>query len=190
MGINSRFDCAANLCVVDYREFLISSLRCDLKNGSAGDNMPTWGGFHAPLSTGTVPLMRVGFMPVIPSPFTDCATMHKGLQNLQSILRQLNPSQLLIPVFCDKGIFHTVADITMAQLNEFSDIHGMMGIFHWMKILLKCAGHYLRESGIADGFIETQVFGKLTLNSVLEGSHYTHSFNGIMVVSELLSSLA
>ena len=72
----------------------------------------------------------------------------------------------------------------MAEPKELSDVHGMMGMFHWVNILLKCAGRYLKGSGIEDALIE------MALNSVLEGRHYVRSFHGIMMVSDLISSLA
>ena len=62
-------------------------------------------------------------------------------------------------------------------------------MLHWVKILLKCAGRYLRGSGIEDGLIETKIFGKLTLHSVMEGTHYVRSFQGILIVSDALNSL-
>ena len=43
--------------------------------------------------------------------------------------------------------------------------------------------------GIEDGLIETEVFGKLTLNSVLEGTHYVRSFQSITIVSDVIRSL-
>ncbi len=113
----------------------------------------------------------------------------RPFKNFQSVRRQLNPSQSVIPVFCDEGVFHTVADILMAEPVTFADVHGMMGMFHWAKVLLKCAGRYLRGSGMEDGLIETEVFGKLTLNAVLEGTHYVRSFQGISIVSDVISSM-
>ena len=133
--------------------------------------------------------MRVGFMPLVPSPVTDYATERKGLQNFQSVRRQLNSSQSIIPVFCDSGVFHTVADIIIAEPNEFSDIHGIKVMFHWVRILLKCHRDGRPESGIEDALIETGVFGKLTLKTVPEGSHYVRSFRGIMMVLDLISLL-
>ena len=62
---------------------------------------------------------------------TDYATLCKGLQNFQSVRRQLNPTQTLLPVFRDEGVYHTVADIMMAESDNFSDVHGMMGMFYW-----------------------------------------------------------
>ena len=40
------------------------------------------------------------------------------------------------------------------------------------KSALKCAGKYIRGSGAEDAFIETQIFGPKTLESVLNGGHY------------------
>ena len=60
---------------------------------------------------------------MIHSPVTDYATVRKALQNVQSVRRQLSPSQSVIPVFCDEGVFHTVVDILMAEPATFANIH-------------------------------------------------------------------
>ena len=154
---NDDLDYISALKTGDKREFLISLVRCGhTKNDNESVEMPTWSSCHALISTATVPLMRVGYLPMIPSPVTDYATVRKSLQNFQSVRRQLNPSQSVFPVFCDEGVFHTVADILMDEPDTFADIHGMMGMFHWVKVLLKCAGRYLLGSGIEDGLIETE----------------------------------
>ena len=77
----------------------------------------------------------------------------------------------------------------MAEPDTFAELHGMMGMFHWVKVLLKCAGRYLQGSGIEDDLIETDVFGKLTVHSVLEGTHYVRSFQGICIISDVINSL-
>ena len=46
---------------------LISLLRIGLPNTSP-EGLPSWGGIHALITTASVPLMRVGVLPVIPSP--------------------------------------------------------------------------------------------------------------------------
>ena len=48
----------------------------------------------------------------------------------------------------------------------------------------------IRGTGIEDALIETEVFGKLTLNSVLEGNHYVRYFHGMIMLSDMISSLA
>ena len=75
---------------------------------------------------------------MIPAPVTDYATVRTALTNLQRIRQQL--SQTHIPIFCDEGVFHTVADILMSEPETFSDLYAMLGGFHYVKILLRCIG--------------------------------------------------
>ena len=100
-------------------ERLISLLRISVPDSSP-QCLPSWGGVHALITNANVPLMRVGFLPVIPSPVTDYATVRKALMNLQNVCTQL--SQTTIPVFCDEGVFHTVADILLSEPEMFTDI--------------------------------------------------------------------
>ena len=74
---------------------------------------PTWHGAHALIFTAEVPLMRISFAPVIPFPVTDYPTVRKAMQNLQSLRRQINPCQTVLPAGSDEGVYHTFADIQM-----------------------------------------------------------------------------
>jgi len=57
------------------------------------------------------------------------------------------------------------------------------------KSALRCAGKYVRGSGVEDAFIETQIFGPKTLESVLAGGHYYRSFCGLMMLNEAIDRL-
>lgn len=124
---------------------------------------------------------------MIPHPVTEYCTVRKALQNFKRIHHQLN--QDVLPVFSGEGVFHTVADIIMAEPTEFNDLFPMLGMFHYTKVLLRCAGHYLSGSGVEDAVIESEVFGKQVLHAVLAGSHYVRSLQGLLIVSEVLSAL-
>ena len=54
----------------------------------------------------------------------------------------------------------------MGQHNKIRDMRD--GILHWVKILLESAGVYMQWSRFEDALIETEVLGKLTLNSLYE----------------------
>ncbi len=41
----------------------------------------------------------------------------------------------------------------------FDDLFPMLGMFHFVKVLLRCAGRYLSGSGMSDALIESEVFG-------------------------------
>ncbi len=57
----------------------------------------------------------------------------------------------------------------MSESDVFYDIYPMMGMFHMAKVLLRCAGKYLTGSGMEDALIESEVFGKRVLQSLLSG---------------------
>ena len=66
----------------------------------------------------------------------------------------------------------------------------MMGMFHWVNILLKCAGRYLRGSGIEDALIELECLANLdTYKQYYRRQSLCCSFRG-MYGSNLISSLA
>ena len=67
-----------------------------------------------------LPLMRVGFLLVIPSPVTEYATIRKALQNFQACRKQLN--QDTIAVVSNEGVYHTVIDIILNEPETFKDI--------------------------------------------------------------------
>ena len=134
---HNRVECAAR--EFEKVEFFVTLVRCGLPHSAAVvGELPTWGGIHALITESKVPVMRVEFLPVIPQPVTEYATFHKALVNFQSVRHQLG--QTILPLFCDEGVFHIVADIVMHDPNAFSDIFPMMGMFHYSKILLRCAG--------------------------------------------------
>ncbi len=72
------------------REFLISLVRL----GTSTEDPHIWTAVHTLVSSDVVPLMRVGFLPVIPRPITDRATVRHCLTNFQSVRQQLNQTSM------------------------------------------------------------------------------------------------
>ena len=128
--------------VATKREFTISVLR----NGSEIENPHIWAAVHMLVSSAVVPMMRVGFLPVIPKPITERATVIHCVTNFQSVRRQLNQESLAI--WCDKGVFALASDIYLHETNKFSDLFLCMGPFNWTLVLLRCQGKLLRGSGL------------------------------------------
>lgn len=168
------------------KEFLISLVRSGIKDEE--NPVPTWAGIHALTSKKTVPLKKVGFLPVIPYPVTNYSTVFTALKNFQNVRAQLE-DQPTLPVFCDEGVFHIVAEILMNNPADFCDLYPMMGAFHMTKVALRCAGTYLSGCGIEDGLIETEIYGSKTVQSVMSGSHYVRSLQGMLIISETLDTL-
>ena len=110
----------------DKTEFVITLVRSEIPNLTTiqPGELPTWGGIHALVSEANVPLMRVGFLPMIPKPVTEYATVRKALTNFQSVRQQLN--QCILPVFSDEGVFKEVTEVVMTEPDTFADIYPMM----------------------------------------------------------------
>ena len=85
--------------VAPKREFLISLIRL----GTSANDPRIWAAVHTLVSPAVVPMMRVGFLPVIPKPITERTTVRHGLTNFQSVRRQLN--QEYMAIWCDEGVF-------------------------------------------------------------------------------------
>ena len=123
-------------------EFLLTLIRSGMPYAATvPGELPTWGGIHALVSKVNVPLMRVGFLPMIPKPVTEYTTVHKALTNYQSVRRQLN--QPILPIFSDEGVFRIVTDVGVSYPDICKDIYPMVGMFHYCKVLLRCSGGYV-----------------------------------------------
>ena len=148
--------------------------------------LSTWAGIHSLVSTSNSTLKKVGFLPLIPHPITKIETVFTCLRSLKSIAERL--SQPVLPIACD-GVYSLVVQIWLQQPEMFNNIYPMLGTFHMTKSALKCAGKYIRGSGAEDAFIETQIFGPKTLESVLNGGHYYRSFCGLSMLDEAIAKL-
>lgn len=104
-------------------EFLISLIRL----GEADKRHHIWAAVHTLVSSAAVPLMRVGFLPVIPRPITERATVRQCLANFQSVRRQLG--QTSMAVWCDEGVFAPALDIYLHETEEFKDLFLCLGPF-------------------------------------------------------------
>ena len=163
------------------REFLISLICC---GASAGDPL-IWAAVHTLVSSAVVSMMRVGFLPVIPRPITESATVRHCLTNFQSVRRQLNQASMAI--WCDEGVFTPAVDIYLHETEQFKDLFLCMGPFHWARVLLRCLGKLLRGSGPDDALVECAMFG--VIESVLNGSHYVRALTGMLIVEDVIRSL-
>ena len=166
-------------------EFAISIVRCGIPlSGYKPGTIPPWGAIHALTTKANPPVMRVGFAPIVQKPITDRATVRQLMVNLQSIRRQVQQDELAFA--SDEAVFCIVVDILLCEPTLFSDLFAVMGLFHLVKVLLRCAGRFLTGSGMDTSLIESCVFGPKTLLTVLSSTHYVRAFSGMQIVSEVV----
>ena len=146
-----------------------------------------WTASRVLVTNANIPLMRVGFLPVIPKPITQPATVYKALQNFENVRMQMNQS--VLPVWCDDGVFAPAMDIILSDPKQFKNIFLMLGPFHWTKVLLRCVGCLFAGSGIDDSLKECEVFGPLVLDSVINGKHYVRAMTGMLMIEDVIYRL-
>ncbi len=66
----------------------------------------------------------------------------------------MSPWMFSTSVFYQDVLYHIVVDIVMSEPGTFD-----LGMFHFAKVLLRCAGRYLSGSGMGDALIECEMFG-------------------------------
>lgn len=149
--------------------------------------VPSWSAFNTIFSEEERSTQVIGFMPIIPRPVTEYATVYTALHNFKNILGQLKQSKL--PVTCDEGVYRIARHIMLLHPEEFSDIVLLLGPFHLAKIMLACIGKYLKGSGADVIFMECSVFGPNVAESVLNGTNYARSLKAFVLLSETLRRL-
>ena len=149
--------------------------------------MPSWSGFNSIVTSENVPQKKVGFLPLIPQPVTQYATVYTALKNFQNVLSQLK--QAHIAITCDEGVYHIAREITLCHKDEFQDIVLCLGSFHMIKVLLGCLGKFIESSGAESIFVENSLFGINVVQSVLSGSNYVRSVKGMMLLCEVMERL-
>ena len=123
------------------KDFILGYIRG--LSGAGELSIPTWAGCESIVSNENLAIMQVAFLPYLPYPVTDFATVYTALRNLQSVLQQLNQKSL--PLVCDEGVFRIVAEITLQRPNEFRNIVPMLGNFHFAN--QHCIGKLLMGRG-------------------------------------------
>ena len=143
--------------------------------------LPTWAGTQALLSESQVPLMHVAFLPFLPHPVTEIATVYTAMQNYLKLLNQLEKKSL--PIFCDEGVFRLVLNIYLKFSEEFKNLVAMLGGFHIAKCVQRCIGKFIKGTGLEDAFVETDVFGVKVMESILAATNYVRSLRGIQTLT-------
>ena len=77
----------------------------------------------------------------------------------------------------------------MNNPTEFSNLVLCLGSFHLIKVVMGAIGKYIDGSGVEIILAESRAFGKNVVRSVLDGTHYTRSLKGLMLLSECFERL-
>jgi len=150
--------------------------RMDLSNENVSEtsenqNMPSWSAFNSLVADENVPLKIVGFLPVLPFPVTEYATVYTSLENFQDILSKSDQSHL--PVACNEGVYHIARETIMQNPQEFDNILLVLGSFHLIKVVMGAMENSLTEVGRKLSWLSPMLLGQMWFDPSLI-VHITH----------------
>ena len=128
------------------------------------------------------PVTRIAFTPIIPHPATEFNTIHTAMVNYQDVLKQKGLDSG--PLWCDEGVYRIVKELQMLNPTEFGNIFLGLGGFHTEKVFIACCGVYLESIGVEKVFVENEIFGPATVNSVMNGGNYIRGKRGMGILAE------
>ena len=120
--------------------------------------LSSWAGTQALLSKSEVSLINAAFLPFLPHPVTDIATVYTAMLNYVKLLNQLE--QKTLPIFCDEGVFRLVLNIYLKRPQYIK---------------------YIKGTGLEDALVETGVFGVKVMESIIGGTDYVRSLRGVQI---------
>ena len=96
--------------------------------------IPSWSAFNSLITEDDRSKQQVGYLPIIPAPVTDYATVYTALCNFKDLLGQF--SQDYPAVFCDEKVYRIARHILFERKDEFQNLVLFLGNFHIIKVLL------------------------------------------------------
>ena len=114
-------------------EFIISCMKSKVLTSENNITMPLWASIRSLISKSNVPIMQVGFLPMIPHPVTEHSRVYTAMNNFLKVLPQLD--QRSMPVFCDEGVYRLVVEIYLKCPEKFKSLVPCLGGFHMAKCL-------------------------------------------------------
>ena len=69
-------------------------------------------------------------------------------------------------LWCDEGVYHIAREIQLLSPDSFDAFLGLGG-FHMEKGVMACLGKYLKDTGIDKVLINTEIYGPISIETVL-----------------------
>ena len=89
---------------------------------------------------------------------------------------------------CDEGVYHIARVIQLPSSDSFDVFLGLGG-FHMEKVLMAGTGKYLTGTGIDKVLINTEIYGPISIETVLNGGHYADANRAYSLIAEILNVL-
>lgn len=92
-------------------------------------------------------------------------------------------------LWCDEGVHHIAQEIQLLSHDPFRNNFLGLCSFHMEKVIIACLGKYLKGTGIDKILVNNEIYGSISIETVLNGCHYADAKRGYSLIAEILQIL-
>ncbi|XP_014680008.1 PREDICTED: uncharacterized protein LOC106819957 [Priapulus caudatus] len=156
--------------------------------GDGESSIPAWSGFNALVSTKTVPVTRIRYLPFINASPSDLSTIFTTLLRLVHISEELGQHHILITA--DLAIYSKAQQILWSRPEPLvGKVTMRLGGMHLIMAFLASIGKIFGDGGLTNILTSSDVYAAATVNQMLQGKQYARGIRGVRLAHEALSQM-
>ena len=141
---------------------------------SEKQKMPGWTVFHALISTKVYFPTSIGYCQAIAAPPSDLNTVYTVLKRADSMFQRLGQSEVILT--WDEALYSKAQIIKWRNPDEFKNVFNRLGGFHRATNFMRIIGTVMKDGGLEDILIESNVYGSAAEPKFWKGSHTIEGF--------------
>ena len=130
----------------------------------------TWSRFFEFSSGQYTEKTMIGYGPLLPENPTNADVVQTSLDYFISL--NLKMGQASTVVTCDQAIYDIVKGLVRKEMERYKNVIVRLGGFHIAQNFLGAIGFLMKESGIEDILVSSNICGRGTANKVMAGNDY------------------
>ena len=174
----------------DFLMVLIKDFIWEVARNSGDDNssIPAWSGFNALVSTKTVPVAKIRYLPFINASLSDFSTIFTTLLRLVHISEELGQHHILVTA--DLAIYSKAQQILWSRPEPLlGKITMRLGGMYLTMAFLASIGKIFGDGGLHNILTSSDVYAATTANQMLQGKQYARGIRGVRLAHEALSHM-
>ena len=144
--------------------------------------MPGWTVFHALISTKVYGPTSIGYCQAIAAPPSDPNTVYTVLRRADSMFQRSGQSEVILT--WDEALYSKAQIIKWRNPDEFKNVFNRLGGFHRPTNFMGIIGTVMKDGGLEDILIESNIYGGAAATKILEGKSYNRGIRAHKIVYE------
>ena len=158
------------------------------KSKEGDQHIPAWTGFNSVLTTKSIPVATIGYLPFIRASPSDLSTIYTILLKLVHVAEKLNQSHILVTA--DLAIYSKAQEILWTKpVLLLGKVSMRLGGMHLTMAFLASIGKLFGDGGLHSLLTESGVYADATAQMMLQGKQLSRGVRAIKLVNEALGRL-